>query len=312
MACKLPSSIVYRLSVMKRRNFICYSLLLLASLTTVTLNSTFASAQNPEKLRFAVTDVQGLEELQRDYEPFRDALAESLGTEIEFFPVADRTAAAVALQSNQIDIVLTGPAEYVVMRAKTDAVPFIAITRPNYRSVIAVHKDSGIQNLSDLQGKTIAMSDLGSTSGQLGPTKILVDAGLQPETDIEIKMLGDTDLQAFKNEDVEAWGGSALDYDRFMEAKSLSPEDYPIIKTGDLLPSDVFIASSELDPEYINQIRDSMVANQDKLIGGIVAVESNEKYTGSTLIEAKDSDYDPIREAYVAIGVNDFTKFVDE
>lgn len=297
---------------MKRRNFISYSLLLLASLTTVTLNLTFASAQKPEKLRFAVTDVQGLEELQRDYEPFRDALAESLGTEIEFFPVADRTAAAVALQFDQVDIVLTGPAEYVVMKAKTDAVPFIAITRPNYRSVIAVHKDSGIKSLGELKGKTIAMSDLGSTSGQLGPTKILVDAGLQPETDIEIKMLGDTDLQAFKNEDVDAWGGSALDYDRFMKVKSLNPEDYPIIKTGDLLPSDVFIASSELDPEYINQIRDSMVANQDKLIGGIVAVEANEKYQGSTLIEAKDSDYDPIREAYIAIGINDFTEFVDE
>ncbi|MEL6929936.1 MAG: phosphate/phosphite/phosphonate ABC transporter substrate-binding protein [Cyanobacteria bacterium J06600_6] len=297
---------------MKRRNFITYSLLLLAGLTTATLSSTFVSAQKPETLRFAVTDVQGLEELQRDYEPFRDALAESLGTEIEFFPVADRTAAAVALQSEQVDIVLTGPAEYVVMKAKTDAVPFIAITRPNYRSVIAVHKDSGFQSLADLEGKTIAMSDLGSTSGQLGPTKILVDGGLQPEENIEIKMLGDTDLQAFKNEDVEAWGGSALDYDRFMEAKSLNAEDYPIIATGDLLPSDVFIASSELDPEFVNEIRDSMVANQDKLIGGIIAVEANEKYTGSTLIEAKDSDYDPIRLAYQAIGIDDFTEFVGE
>ena len=297
---------------MKRRNFITYSLLLFASLTTVTFSSSFVSAQNPEKLRFAVTDVQGLEELQRDYEPFRDALAESLGMEIEFFPVADRTAAAVALQSDQVDIVLTGPAEYVVMKAKTDAVPFIAITRPNYRSVIAVHKDSGIQSLGELKGKTIAMSDLGSTSGQLGPTKILVDAGLQPETDIEIKMLGDTDLQAFRYKDVEAWGGSALDYDRFMEAKSLSAEDYPIIETGDLLPSDVFIASSKLDPEYVNEIRDNMVANQDKLIGGIVAAEANEKYKGSTLIEAQDSDYDPIRQAYQAIGVSDFTEFVGE
>jgi phosphonate transport system substrate-binding protein len=297
---------------MKRRNFITYSLLFLSSLTSATFTSSFSSAQNPDTLRFAVTDIQGLEELQRDYEPFRNALAESLGTEIEFFPVADRTAAAVALQSDQVDIVLTGPAEYVVMRAKTDAVPFIAITRPNYRSVIAVHKDGGIQNLSELKGKTIAMSDLGSTSGQLGPTKILVDAGLQPEKDIEIKMLGDTDLQAFRYKDVDAWGGSALDYDRFMETQNLNPEDYPIIETGDLLPSDVFIASSELSPEYINEIRDSMVANQDKLIGGIVAAEANEKYKGSQLIEAKDSDYDPIRQAYQAIGVNDFSEFVGE
>ncbi|WP_216595537.1 PhnD/SsuA/transferrin family substrate-binding protein [Myxosarcina sp. GI1] len=188
----------------------------------------------------------------------------------------------------------------------------MAITRPNYRSVIAVHADSGIKSLSDLKGKTIAMSDLGSTSGQLGPTKILVDAGLQPEADIEIKMLGDADLQAFQNEDVAAWGGSALDYDRFMQAKSLKSESYPIIKNGDLLPSDVFIASSDLDTEYVAELRDRMVENQDKLIDAIVAVEANEKYQGSELVEAKDADYDPIREAYQAIGVNDFTEFVGE
>ncbi|GAB4555016.1 MAG: phosphate/phosphite/phosphonate ABC transporter substrate-binding protein [Pleurocapsa sp.] len=297
---------------MKRRNFLVYSLLFLVGCSGASISSSPNSNEEPTKLRFAVTDVQGLEELQRDYESFRTALSEALETEVEFFPVADRTAAAVALQSNQVDIVLTGPAEYVVMRAKTEAVPFIAITRPNYRSVIAVHKNSGIKTLEDLKGKTIAMSDLGSTSGQLGPTKILVDGGLQPETDIEIKMLGDTDLEAFRNQDVEAWGGSALDYDRFMQAKSLKSEDYPIIKTGALLPSDVFIASSKLDPEYINKIRDAMVANQDKLIGGIVAAEANEKYQGSKLIEAQDSDYDPIRQAYQAIGVNDFTEFVGE
>ncbi|EAZ89807.1 phosphate/phosphite/phosphonate ABC transporter substrate-binding protein [Crocosphaera chwakensis] len=295
---------------MKRRNLLVYSLLFLVGCSGASINSSTNANREPDTLRFAVTDVQGLEELQRDYEPFRDALAETLNKEIEFFPVADRTAAAVALQSDQVDIVLTGPAEYVVMQAKTEAVPFIAITRPNYRSVIAVHKNSGIKSLNDLKGKTIAMSDLGSTSGQLGPTKILVDAGLQPEKDIYIKMLGDADLQAFRNEDVEAWGGAALDYDRFMQAKSLKSEEYPIIETGDLLPSDVFIASNKLKPEYVEEIKERMVENQDQLIAAIVSVSANEKYKGSTLVEAKDSDYDPIREAYQAIGVNDFTEFV--
>ncbi|MDJ0662732.1 MAG: phosphate/phosphite/phosphonate ABC transporter substrate-binding protein [Crocosphaera sp.] len=297
---------------MKRRNFLVYSLLFLVACNNNSPNASTNPNGEPDTLRFAVTDVQGLEELQRDFEPFRDALAETLGKEIQFFPVADRTAAAVALQSDQVDIVLTGPAEYVVMQAKTEAVPFIAITRPNYRSVIAVHKDGGINSLEDLKGKTIAMSDLGSTSGQLGPTKILVDAGLQPEQDVEIKMLGDADLQAFQNEDVEAWGGAALDYDRFMEAKNLKSEDYPIVKEGNLLPSDVFIASSKLKPEYVEEIKQGMVENQEQLIGAIVSVDANEKYQGSTLVEAKDSDYDPIREAYQAIGINDFTEFVGD
>jgi len=291
---------------MKRRRFLWYSLLFVAGCTTAANQS----SSNPETLRFAVTDVQGLEELKRDYEAFRDALEKATGRKIEFFPVADRTAAAVAMQSDQVDLVLTGPAEYVVMRSKTNAVPFIAITRPNYRSVIAVPADSGIKSLTDLKGKKVAMSDLGSTSGQLGPTKILVDAGLNPQEDIEIVMLGDADLQAFKNGEVAAWGGSLTDYERFMAAENLDKSDFPILETGPLLPSDVVIANSKLDSEFVTEVRDRMVENQDKLIGAILESEANSKYQGSKLIEAKDSDYDPIRQAYEAIGINDFSEFV--
>ncbi len=297
---------------MKRRSFfntaIFFSLGLVAAACTSGQPTT---DRTPDTLKFAVTDVQGLEELQRDYEPFRDALESSTGKDIEFFPVADRTAAAVALQSDQVDVVLTGPAEYVVIRAKTNAVPFVAITRPNYRSVIAVQPDSSIDSISGLKGKKVAMSDLGSTSGQLGPTKILVDGGISPD-DVEILLLGDTDLQAFKNGETDAWGGSALDYERFLEAEGLKPEDLPLIETGPLLPSDVFVASSTLASDYVDELKQAMVDNQDKLVSAIISVEANKKYTGSEVIEVQDSDYNSIREAYQAIGINDFTEFVGD
>ncbi|MEM9214384.1 MAG: phosphate/phosphite/phosphonate ABC transporter substrate-binding protein [Cyanobacteria bacterium P01_F01_bin.150] len=299
---------------MKRRSFFqsvaLFSVGLAIAACTTPQQAT--SDLTPETIKFAVTDVKGMEELQRDYEPFRNALTESLGKEVEFFPVADRTAAAVALQSDQVDVVLTGPAEYVVVRAKANVVPFVAITRPNYRSVIAVQPDSEISAVSELKGKTIAMSDLGSTSGQLGPTKILVDGGIQPEGDMEILMLGDTDLQAFKNGETDAWGGAALDYERFLEAEGLKEADFPLIETGPLLPSDVFVVSSSLAPEFVDELKQSMIDNQDKLIDAIISVDANKKYTGSEIVEVQDSDYDSIREAYQAIGINDFTEFVGD
>ena len=194
---------------MKRRSLVKNAVLfsLGIAITACSASQQAATDRTPDTIKLAVTDVQGLEELQRDFEPFRAAMEEATGKSIEFFPVADRTAAAVALQSDQVDVVLTGPAEYVVIRSKTNAVPFVAITRPNYRSVIAVQPDSGITDIAGLTDKKIAMSDLGSTSGQLGPTKILVDGGIKPEEDVEILLLGDTDLQAFKNGETEAWGG---------------------------------------------------------------------------------------------------------
>lgn len=302
---------------MKRRSLLNYAIHFSLGLAVAACSGADSSGigagdgRRPETIKIAVTDVQGLEELQRDYEAFRTSLGEATGKDIEFFPVADRTAAAVALQSDQVDVVLTGPAEYVVVRAKTNAEPFVAITRPNYRSVIAVQPGSNISKVADLKGKKIAMSDLGSTSGQLGPTKILVDSGLDPEKDIEIMMLGDADLQAFKNGETDAWGGSATDYERFLEAEGLKPEDFPLIKTGPLLPSDVFVANSTLAPDFVEEIKQGMIENQDKLVGAIISAEANEKYTGSDIVEVNDSDYESIREAYRAVGINDFNEFVD-
>jgi phosphonate transport system substrate-binding protein len=303
---------------MRRRGFLGYSALFLAgcaATTTQSQNSSQSSgesANQPETLRLAITDVQGLEELQRDYGAFRDELEATLGRTIEFFPVADRAAAAVALQSDQVDIVFTGPAEYVVINAKTAAVPFLAITRPNYYSVIAVRADSGITSAAQLKGEQLAMSDIGSTSGHLGPSKILVDQGLDPQNDLEVLMLGDAELQALKNADVKAWGGSYIDYERFLEAEGAQESDYPIIFRGEMLPSDVLVASKNLDPALVEAMAANMLANQAALIAAITSVDANEKFVGSELVAVDDSDYDAIREAYKAIGVNEFTEFVGE
>ena len=80
------------------------------------LLSTAAAA---ETIRFAVTDVEGMEQLQREYGGFVEELEKATGLEIEFTPVNNRTAAVEAMRAEQVDFVLTGPAEYVVF-AKLD------------------------------------------------------------------------------------------------------------------------------------------------------------------------------------------------
>lgn len=62
----------------------------------------------PKNLKFAVTDVTGIKDLQRDFGLFCTTLEEILGIKIEFFPVENSTAAAPALLSREVDIVLLG------------------------------------------------------------------------------------------------------------------------------------------------------------------------------------------------------------
>lgn len=290
---------------MKRRNFIGYSLLFLAG-CTATSNNSSTTDNKPEKLRFAVTDVVDAEKLRRDYEAFRTALEEVLATKVELFPVESYIAAVAALQLNQVDLVLAGPSEYVVINARTNAVPIVAVTRPNYRSMIAVLAGSEIKSVAQLQGKTIAMSDIGSTSGHIGPTKLLIEAGLDPRSDVNILMLGDNgSWEDFKQGKVDAWGGSAIDYEYFLKTEGALENDFPLIAKGALLPSDVIIASSNIDVKFIKEYKTRIVNSQEKLIAALIKGQSTNKYQGSQIVPATDADYHMIREVYQAIGEGD-------
>ena len=87
-----------------------------------------------EPLRFSDTGVEGLETLVLEFEDFRVALEETTGLDIEFEPMASRTAAATALEYDDLDVLLTGPAEYVVLKEEADAIPLTGVTRDNYKA----------------------------------------------------------------------------------------------------------------------------------------------------------------------------------
>ncbi|MFZ4453051.1 PhnD/SsuA/transferrin family substrate-binding protein [Salibacterium aidingense] len=273
------------------------------------------NSSGDETITFAVTDLVGMEELKRNFEPFQEELSNILEQEVELFPVSDRTAAVSALQSDQADLVLTGPAEYIIINETTNIAPLVGLTRPGYRSAIAVKKSSDYESIEDLEGASIGMSDIGSTSGHLGPSKILMDNGINPQEDVDIKMLGDADLTAFANGDVEAWGGNLPDdLQRFAESDSndLSMDELRIFE-GRELPNDIFIANSNtLSEEQINRIQESMSNNAQALVDSIADGSKNEKYEESEIIEADDSQYEYVRGMYEAIGVNDLTEFVGD
>ncbi|WP_242054873.1 phosphate/phosphite/phosphonate ABC transporter substrate-binding protein [Nostoc flagelliforme] len=260
----------------------------------------------PKKLKFAVTDVAGIKDLQRDYEVFRTTLEGILGIKIEFFPVENPTAAAPALLSREVDIVFAGPSEYLILNARAKAIPIIAIERNNYHSIIVVRAGSPIKLLAQLKDKTIAMRNIGSTSGHLAPTKLLIDAGLDPKTDFKTVMLDDKGVQALKKGEVDAWATASDRYKNILESEGLIEKDFSVVFKGPLLPGDVFVASNQLASSFIEDMRSRMIQHQDKLIQSLVAAKANQKYKGGKLITANDADYNMIRQVYQKIGQGNF------
>ena len=282
--------------------------------TALTVAAMAPAAAAGEKLRLAVTDLQGLEELQRDFGAFEAKLGEVTGYDIEFFPVPSRTAAAEALKAKKVDFVLTGPAEYFVIRKRTQAYPVVGFGRPDYFGAIIVMADSGITGPQQLKGKKVAFSDIGSTSGHLAPMQLLADYGIDPRNDIEaIHTSRNIMHEALKRGDIAAigynyrsWVSGARDKD-----KSLEPGAYRVIARGPDLPNDILVAGAHVDPAIADHMRKTIVANSKALVAAITSAEENDKYIGMQFIgNVADEDYAYVRAAYATIGYPQYSDFV--
>ncbi len=274
-----------------------------------------SSLAHAAEIKLAVTDLEGLEQLQREFGAFRDTLAVETGLGIEFYPVSNRTAAVEALASKQIDFVLTGPAEYVVFKKRTDAIPVVGLSRPDYFAGIIVLADSPYVSPKDLKGKKIAFGDVGSTSNHLAPMQALADLGLDPRAEIEAMHVDrKVAWEALKRGDVAAIG---MNYGKFLDArakeKELPPGAFRVIARSPDLPNDMLLAGSHVDAAVIDKMRTAFTSASDKLIAAILTGEDNQKYKGMAFLPGiKDGDYDYVRSMYATIGYPQYAEFVGD
>lgn len=267
-----------------------------------------------ETWRIAVTDVEGMERLQLEWGPFKEALEAATGETFEFFPVNSRTAAAEALRGETVDFVVSGPAEYVVINALTEATPLIGLGRPDYHCAIIVRADSGINTPQDLVGKTVAFGDIGSTSNMLCPMQVLADYGVDPVNDIEkIHTSRNIAHESLKAGDVDAIGSNANSWLNVRNSETDLPYGFfkMIARSGDL-PNDMIMVGAHVPAEAAELVQTAILENKADIIAGITAHEENDKYVGMDLVAIEDSAYDYVRSMYTNAGYPQFDNFIGE
>jgi len=271
-----------------------------------------AGAVQAETIKFAVTDINGLEELQVHYGAFVDVLEEITGDKVKFFPINNRTAAVEALANGHVDYVLTGPAEYIVFRARAKAVPVVAWQRLDYFTQLVVTNESSVKTLADMKGKVIAFGEVGSTSTHLGPAQLLASIGLMPNKDYKaMNIHRNVSIEALLRGDVDAVavGSSHL----FNIRDKFTDVGLRVAARGPDLPNDVLVAGAHVSAANVTKMRNAFVNNAENLLNAALKGEENKKYRGGKFIPTvKDSDYEYVRQAYITVGAESLAKFIDE
>lgn len=258
-------------------------------------------SDKPTTLRFADTGIEGMEEMRRAYGPFVEQMEALSGVPVEFFPVNNRTVAAVALEHGQVDIVMAGPTEYLFIRSRQAVQPIVGIEREAYYSVFIVPADSPAKTMADLRGKTIAMKDTGSTSGHVMPTRMLLDAGLDVDQDVTIRLLGNARVEALLNGEVDALADGVRVWAEQIEKRA--PGKFRILAQSDPLPRDVMIARAGLSSEFVDELREKMLEHGEELMAAMLSPRQRNKYEGAKFVPVQDSDYDTLRRTHETLGL---------
>lgn len=257
-----------------------------------------------DSVKFAVTDIEGLETLQQEFKQFETALEDASGLDIELIPVSSRTAAVEAINQDLVDLILTGPAEYIVIDGLTDVQIVTAWQRPGYYAQIVTMADGPIKRVGDLKGQTVTFGSVGSTSQHLGPAQTLADYGLEYDKDYAAKIITrNVAVEALIRGDVQAVG---MNEGHLSRVRAAFPDSaFTVVARGPDLPNDILLARGDLEADKIAAIKSAFVDHGKELLDAVLAGEDNQKYRGGFFLNnVKDEDYDYVREMYGTIGVD--------
>ncbi len=281
--------------------------LLLGLVAALGLAAGAAAAELPKQLVMAVTPSNIPTELFKASEAFAAELGKKLGLTIKVYMPTDYLGVVEALRNKTADMAFVHPAGYVFASREAKA-QIVAVDvwhgKTSYTSRIFVRKESGLKTLEDLRGKNIAFIDPGSTSGYVYPMVMLIKKGLvkdrDPKTFFKEAMFAGTHeaaLLALLNGSVDV-----------VASFDLAPEQY--LKDKERVEKLTYIAETPPIPEAGMAVRDGMdPALVKRIFDALMAFNAPEHrpllkdfYGIDGFARAKDSDYDPVREAIDLLG----------
>ena len=280
---------------------------MLIGLALLGLTRGAGAAEWPKQLVMAVTPSNIPTELFKASEAFGVELGKKLGLSIKIYMPTDYLGVVEALRNKTADLAFIHPAGYIFANREAKA-QIVAVDvwhgKTQYTSRIFVRKDSGIQTLEQLRGKTIAFVDPGSTSGYVYPMVMLMKKGLvkgrDPKTFFKEAMFAGTHeaaLLALLNGSVDAVASFDLAPQQYLKDKERVEKLTHVAET-DPIPEAGMVVREGLDPVLVKKLHDVLMAFNAPEYRPIL----KDFYGIDGFATAKDSDYNPVRDAIDLLG----------
>lgn len=269
------------------------------------------SKNNPVKLYFNPIEESGV--ITQNSKEFLKFLEQETGYHFKTGITASYIALVEAFGTGRVDIARISPNGYLIANEKYGAEAKLKIIRDGvdfYRGQIITRVDSNIKSLKDLNGSKFAFTDPSSTSGFMFPKKLLNDNNIKlGETFFARKHANVVSMVYQKQVEAgAAFHSVSKETGKIKDARRLVLTQFPdvsdVIKTIALtgkIPNEPFAFRKDLDPEISSKFITAMKKFASTKKGNEIF---RNDYNLEGIIDARDSDYDSLREVIKSIKVD--------
>jgi phosphonate transport system substrate-binding protein len=264
-------------------------------------------AAPPTSLHLVLTPSQKPTDLLAAGEDFGRVLGRLVGMPVKVTVASDYAAVVEALRNRTADLAFTHPGGYVLASREAKAT-IVAKNlwhgKSTFTSRIFVRQDSGVRQLEELRGKTIAFVDPTSSSGYIYPMALLIQRGLVKNRDPksffrDVMFAGghDAAMRALVNGHVDAIASFDLAREQYLKDPAERARIVFIAETPPI-PEAGIAARDGLDPPTLARVRAALLS----IRGPAHAELLKRLYDIDGFEPAEDREYDPVRAAFELVG----------
>lgn len=259
------------------------------------------------KIRFGIEPYEDAATLIPLYEEIGKALEAELDCPVEVIVADTYVAEILAMKGEDLEIGQFGPLGYVFAREQAGAIPVVSFADEqgelsSYTGGIWVPKGSGIKDINGLTGRTLALSEPGSTSGDAVPRKALIDAGIDGDVQVDYAGGHTEALLALTNGKADAAEINSQTLGSAIEEGHFNPDVYVQIWESEPIANDPITLAPHTSEEFRAAVKEALLNLPKEYVaplGEYLDFTSGE----NPIVEVDEETYAPVVELAKTLGL---------